>query len=184
MKRNTLIYLFLLLSCLLFCCQGNTQKRNTSEIVNPQSLNKGYKFDSTEYLASVAYRDSLAKHSNSIYRCYEQSEFVNVSLGAVRKMLGEPTWFEIKELEYGYEYDESADVYLFGVMMYLSSECVEADDPRFYRCSKILNVPHATIVDGHWRDSTCYVELYFLVNGNDTIAFDGFKASPDFRWLP
>jgi hypothetical protein len=23
-----------------------------------------------------------------------------------------------------------------------------------------------------------------LVNGNDTIAFDGFKASPDFRWLP
>lgn len=183
MKRTTLLYL-LPFWCLLFSCQSNTQKNGTEEIENPQSLNKGYKFDSTEYLASVAYRDSLAKHSNSIYRCYEQSEFVNVSLGAVRKMLGEPTWFEIKELEYGYEYDESADVYLFGVMMYLSSECVEADDPRFYRCSKILNVPHATIVDGHWRDSTCYVELYFLVNGNDTIAFDGFKASPDFRWLP
>ena len=184
MKRNTLVYLFLLLSCLLFSCQGNTQKRNTSEIENPQSMNKGYKFDSIEYLAYVAFFDSLAEHSNSIYRRYEQSEFVNISLGAVRKRLGEPERFEVKELEYGYEKVGYFESYIFGISMYLSSECVEADSPGFYRCSKLLNVPHATIVDGHWRDSTCYVELYFLVNGSDTIAFDGFKASPDFRWLP
>lgn len=183
MKRTTLLYL-LPFWCLLFSCQSNTQKNGTEEIENPQSMNKGYKFDSTEYLAYVAFFDSLAEHSNSIYRRYEQSEFVNISLGAVRKRLGEPKWFETKDLEYGYEYDEAANVYLFGVMMYLSSECVEADSPGFYRCSKLLNVPHATIVDGHWRDSTCYVELYFLVNGSDTIAFDGFKAGPDFKWLP
>ena len=184
MRRTIPLTLLLPFCSLLFCCQGNTPKSNTPEIENPQGMNKGYKFDSTEYLACVAYYDSLAEHSNSIYRRYEQSEFVDISLGEVRKMLGEPKWFEVKELEYGYEYVNWAEGYLFGVTMYLSSECVEADSPGFFRCSKLLNVPHATIVDGHWRDSTCYVELYFLVNGCDTIAFDGFKAPYDFQWLP
>ena len=183
MKKTTLLYL-LPFCCLLFSCQGNTQKNGPEEIENPQSMNKGYKFDSIEYLAYVAYHDSLAEHRNSIYRKYEQSEFVNISLGEVRKMYGEPEWFKVKELEYGYEYVNWAEGYLFGVTMYLSSECVEADSPGFYRCSKLLNVPHSTIAEGNWRDSTCYVELYFLVNGSDTIAFDGFKASPDFKWLP
>ena len=183
MNRTTLLYL-LPFCYLLFSCQSNTQKNQTEEIENPQSMNKGYKFDSTEYLAYVAYHDSLAEHRNSIYRKYEQSEFVNISLGAVRKRLGEPERFEVKELEYGYEKVGYFESYIFGISMYLSSECVEADSPGFYRCSKLLNVPHSTIVEGNWRDSTCYVELYFLVNGSDTIAFDGFKASPDFKWLP
>lgn len=183
MKKTTLLYLLPFYS-LLYSCQCNTQKSGSEEIENPPSMNKGYKFDSTEYVAYVAYHDSLAQHRKSIYRKYEQSEFVNIPLSAVRKMYGEPKLFEVKELEYGYEYTDWAEGYLFGVTMYLSSECIEADSPGFYRCSKLLNVPHATIVKGHWRDSTCYVELYFLVNGNDTIAFDGFKAGPDFKWLP
>lgn len=160
-------------------CHSNTNK--TIQRKNPAEMNLGYKFDSSKYIKELAWKDSVYK--NSSFRNYEKTEFVNESLGKVKEILGTPEFEEIENLEYGFLIDSFGD-YTFGlgVCLYMSSESEIIESQSCYRCMQILNKPHSTIVKSTWRDSIRYVELYFMADGQDTIAFDGFQASPSFYW--
>lgn len=182
MKINKLfiasfISIFLLSSC---------RRQETSiKVEDPKMMNPWEKFDSVEYANELHWRDSLWQIGKRNFVCIEKTDYLDNTYRQVIQKRGEPEFAEEKELEYGFErYGPSKDWYWFGVTMYVSSEGAFAESQRCYHCAKILNTPKSKIIEAIWRDSLSYAELYFLIKGQDTIAFDGFQARPDFQWLP
>lgn len=182
MKTNRFLA-YILGAVILALCKNKIN--GVAESENPMSMNPSQKYDSIQYNLYLAHLDSL-KFNNHRDFCYiEQTDFRDMTYRQVVNKLGEPESVLTKELEYGFvRIGTSIDSYIFGVTMYISSEGVLAENQRCYHCAKILNTPHSNIMEVTWRDNSQYVELYFLVNAHDTVAFDGFKAGSNFHWLP
>lgn len=182
-RTNNLLIVIIFLAVLLITVYFVLRKPSGSIRITPQEMNNGYLFDSLEY-ENILKDYSSKLQISAVNRRFEYSEFVDNSLSLVVNKLGNPYLLKKKDLHYGFESpDWAGGEWIYGVDMYLSSDYHIEESQSCYRCSKILNVPQSTIYKGVWRDSTRYVELYFLVAESDTITFDGFQADRDFQWL-
>lgn len=188
MKR--LLFISVMLLCFYAC---------TSHDPHPElkALNKGFLFDSLEYLVNPGTEGCVGDCDTANYvgfylwhkcKCakwgycpYYRLIYKDKSLSQMLSLKGEPLYHYRDSAYYGYKIDHLGNPY-FCISDFSDPEYKEVDESQeFYRVSKLLNHPIDIIHTVVWIDKNTYLRMHFLETANDTLAFHGFQSHPEYE---